>query len=282
MTKADRNELHKMFGGSFLSRLFLVLHLSLVFLSVFYFIAGEWKLGIFTVCAALLVVYVAYRLTGGKQNPAIWEGKDLYNVLRYAADTRQAKIGFHSLRDQSLLLDKLESIGITKKPSQDTRQFIRDKIVDDHQVFDICRDDVIIQMIHNGKECFWDGYGNKTTAQFFHKAEIIFELKSSVDYAFYEVLEGLEGWFSLVDKSYKCGVKGEYRESLCLAQKALQLNPRASEAWRLIGNAYEFLGDEMEKADELGQAEEFYKNATEAWDKAKEINPKIKITGYHK
>lgn len=47
-------------------------------------------------------------------------------------------------------------------------------------------------MIHDGKEWFWDGYGNKKTAQYFHEAEIIFDLKSSVDYIFPEVLEGFK------------------------------------------------------------------------------------------
>jgi len=88
-------------------------------------------------------------------------------------------------------------------------------------------------------------------------------------------------WVILTHKSYEAAVKGEYWESIYLAQKALELNPRASEAWRLIGNAYEFLGDESEESDQLGQAAEFHKNATQAWDKAKEINPNTIIPGYH-
>ena len=89
-------------------------------------------------------------------------------------------------------------------------------------------------------------------------------------------------WIHLVHESYKAGKKGKYQESIYLAQKALELNPRASEAWRLIGNACELLGDEIEKAGEIEKAAELHKNATEAWDKAKEINPKIIIPGYHK
>jgi tetratricopeptide (TPR) repeat protein len=90
-----------------------------------------------------------------------------------------------------------------------------------------------------------------------------------------------ETWVALTHKSYKAALKGEYQQSIYLAAKALELNPRASEAWRLIGNAYEFLGDEMEEAREYGQAAEYHRKATEAWDEAKKINPGIKIPGYH-
>lgn len=180
------------FRVSFSSRALFILHWSLLIFAIFSFVIGRWKLGIPIIGIALLFAYLSYRLAGGRRNPAIWEEKDLYKILKYAIDTRQAKIGFHSIRDQLALLDKLESIGLPKKPTQNTRQFIRERIIDNHQAFDVCRDDIIIQMIHNGKEFFWDGYGKKTTAQFFHIAEIIFDLKSSVHYAFCEVLEGLE------------------------------------------------------------------------------------------
>lgn len=89
-------------------------------------------------------------------------------------------------------------------------------------------------------------------------------------------------WILLTHEAYECSKKGEYRKSIELAEKAIGLNPRASEAWRLIGNAYEFLGDEMEKSGGYEQATEYHRKATEAWNKAKEINPKIIIPGYHK
>lgn len=91
----------------------------------------------------------------------------------------------------------------------------------------------------------------------------------------------INNWITLVHESYKYGKKGEYWKSIELAKKALELNPRASEAWRLIGNAYEFLGDEMEQANNYEQVSDFHKKATEAWKKAKEIDPKTIIPGYH-
>ena len=100
-----------------------------------------------------------------------------------------------------------------------------------------------------------------------------------------------ESWTNLIRESYEYSTKGEYLKSIKIAQKALKLNPRASEAWRLIGNAYEFLSDEMEEAaktqvfnkkQKCEQATEYHKKATEAWDKAKNINPEIIIPDHHK
>ena len=88
-------------------------------------------------------------------------------------------------------------------------------------------------------------------------------------------------WVALAHEAYEYGVRGEYQKSIELAEKALQLNPRASEAWRLIGNAYEFLGDEMKQTGKYEEAENFHKKATMAWNKAKENNPNIIIPGYH-
>lgn len=154
-----------------------------------------WKIAILWFALSLVTGYIAYRLAEGRQNPTIWEGiwegKELYDLLKNAVMLGQAKIGFHSLRHQKLLLAKLKSIGIKKGVFEDTRQFIRDKIVTNPRAFDILRDHILIQMNHKGKVWFWDGCGNKKTAQYFHEAEIIFDLESSLDYMFAEVLEGL-------------------------------------------------------------------------------------------
>lgn len=94
--------------------------------------------------------------------------------------------------------------------------------------------------------------------------------------------EGERRWAILTHKAYEYGTRGEYQKSIEFAEKAIQLNPRASEAWRLVGNAYEFLGDEMEQNGKHKEAEDFHRKATMAWDKAKKINPSIIISGYHK
>lgn len=151
-----------------------------------------WKIAILWFALSFVTGVIAYRLAGRRRNPAIWKGGDLYELIKHATLSGEAKIGFHSLRDQGLLLVKLESIGIIKKPSEDVRQFIRNKIVMDRRAFDILRDHVIIELVHGGREWFWDGYGRQRAAQYFHEAEIIFNIGSSVGYMFFEVLEGLK------------------------------------------------------------------------------------------
>jgi len=89
-------------------------------------------------------------------------------------------------------------------------------------------------------------------------------------------------WIRYVNKSYKYCRKGEYLKSIEFAKKALELNPRSSEAWRLIGNNYEFIGDDMELTGDNYNAEKYHNKATEAWDKAKQINPNVSIPGYHR
>ena len=98
-----------------------------------------------------------------------------------------------------------------------------------------------------------------------------------------------ESWRNLVHESYKYNNKGEYSKSIELAKRALEINPRASEAWLLLGNAYEHLSQEREiasktqrfnKKEKYKQAVEYHKKATEAWDKAKEINSNTVIKGY--
>jgi tetratricopeptide (TPR) repeat protein len=88
-------------------------------------------------------------------------------------------------------------------------------------------------------------------------------------------------WMLLTHQAYESGRKGDYQKSIELARKAIELNPRASEAWRLIGNAYEFLGDGAKESGSYDQARDYHKKATDAWNKAKEISPKIVIPGYH-
>ncbi|MBI4823785.1 MAG: hypothetical protein HY805_06110 [Nitrospirae bacterium] len=83
-----------------------------------------WKIAILLFALSLITGYISYRLAGGRRNPAIWKDADLYSLLVHTEAVRECRIGFHALRDQKLIIDKLKSIGLTKRPSKDTRQFI--------------------------------------------------------------------------------------------------------------------------------------------------------------
>lgn len=109
-------------------------------------------------------------------------------------------------------------------------------------------------------------------------------------YAIYHICMGImlqrarkrgKDWILLTHEAYEFGRKGDYHKAIELAEKAIELNPKASEACRLIGNSYELLGDEAQQHGIYEQAVEYHRKATEAWNRAKKNNPKIRIPGYH-
>lgn len=91
-----------------------------------------------------------------------------------------------------------------------------------------------------------------------------------------------DDWKTLVHKSFEYGRKGDYWKSIEFAYETLKLNPLVAEAWRLIGNDYELIGDEKEIEGNYIETIEYHEKATEAWDSAKIILPTILIPGYHK
>lgn len=150
-----------------------------------------WEIVILLFVVGVVTAYVAYRFAGGSKNPAIWKDMSLYELLKYLVLSGQARVGLHRFRDQGLLLTHLESVGIQKGPAEDVGNFVRNKIIKDRKAFNILQKDIVIKMIHNGEERFWDGYGKKQPAQFFIKAEIILDVRSEAHYMLSEVLEGL-------------------------------------------------------------------------------------------
>jgi len=91
--------------------------------------------------------------------------------------------------------------------------------------------------------------------------------------------ENKNAWVILLHESYECGKRGDYWRSIELAEKALQLDPKIAEAWRLIGNAYELLGDQLEEWGNHLVAVTYHEYTKEHWKKAKEINPNAIIPG---
>jgi hypothetical protein len=132
------------FGGSRLSKfLYSASMWILICLAVSFFaqfdafdrgtiVSSRWAWEVTVACAIawLCTAVLAYRLAGGRRNPFIWEDLSLFELLKYAWESGDARIGFHSLRDQKNLLTDLSSAGIKKGPFKDTRQFLRGKITD--------------------------------------------------------------------------------------------------------------------------------------------------------
>ena len=179
-----------LYRGRLLSKALGLISFLLLIFGAFQLITLRWIPGIPGVVLSIITAFISYRLAGGWRNPAIWKDKDLYDLLKYLViNVRKAKIGFHSFRDQKPLLVKLESIGVMEKPSEDIRQFIRNKIITDREAFDACRDYIIVETVYDDKEYFWDGYGNRKAAQYFHESEIIFNIDPSVSSILVGLLE---------------------------------------------------------------------------------------------
>ncbi len=68
-------------------------------------------------------------------------------------------------------------------------------------------------------------------------------------------------WIKLLHESNAEGMRGNFYKSIRLAEGAIQLNPRASEAYRLIGNAFELKSDEMQESGDIERAAELHKKA---------------------
>jgi hypothetical protein len=209
MVRDDDNlsrEIKEGFGTSRLSKLLFVLSwfiLLCLLLSAFWriqdydkdgtLVSARWPWELTLVCFILWLctLYLSYRLAGGRRNPVIWKNKSLFQVLKNACHCGEARIGFHSFRNQKNLLAQLSSIGIKKPPSKMVRQFLTEKIVEDPRAFEICQRWIVFEMIHQGREMFWDGYGNQKDRDHFHVAEIIVDLKSSGSHRFKNLLKGL-------------------------------------------------------------------------------------------
>jgi len=83
-----RDNGHRLLNG--MSGVVFGAHWLLLIVAVLFFLGGLWRYGLATVGVAVALTYFSYRLVGGKRNPVIWKDKHLFDVLRYATDTRQA------------------------------------------------------------------------------------------------------------------------------------------------------------------------------------------------
>lgn len=139
---------------------------------------GKWTFSLTLIATGILLSYIALKKAGGEKNPALYEDKDLFDLISYGVKCSQVKIGFHSTRDQSEVVRKLSNAGYKIKKG-DVRNQIRRLIVSDKRAFSACRELIIIQTFVDLKETSCDGFGNQTGARFFLEAEVIFNTSDS-------------------------------------------------------------------------------------------------------
>ncbi|NMD01015.1 MAG: hypothetical protein GYA62_15030 [Bacteroidales bacterium] len=105
----------------------------------------------------------------------------IHSFLMNESLTCKIKIGFHRMRDQSIILKRLNQIGIKKDFFSDHRQFIRDIVAKNESAFRSIIDMVCIHGVHNGKEKFWNGLGAEQDSNHYQISEIMFEVSPVID-----------------------------------------------------------------------------------------------------
>jgi hypothetical protein len=114
-------------------------------------------------------------------------------ALLHALAREKARIGFHGMRDQKILVEALESAGYRKENFyQDTRDFLRQTLIAERGAFKVLKDLVNIHMVYKGAIYDWDGYGKRCPIDRFYEAEVLYDLDDSEAALFKDVLEGIE------------------------------------------------------------------------------------------
>lgn len=129
-------------------------------------------------------------LTPGESRGAYYDGWDewmhrfdtnlhlvsvVHSFLQREASLGRVQVGFHQLRDQSVLFRRLALIGLTKGFFANGRQFLRDTITTKLSAFRAVADLVCIHGVYEGRERFWDGLGAESDAQYYTRSEVMFQ-----------------------------------------------------------------------------------------------------------
>ncbi len=171
----------------------LPLSFIVVLLGLFLLLGGRWELTIGCIVVAGILAVAGYRLAGGAENPELYAERDLCGLVAYAVKSGNGRIGFHSLRSEDDLVERLRRQGLPISVRAPLRQQIREFLVEDRRAFDACRDVMVIQMVHGGREHFWDGNGTRKTAHWFNQAEIIVDIQSDTEALVQRLFELTEG-----------------------------------------------------------------------------------------
>lgn len=107
------------------------------------------------------------------------------------ATAGKVTIGFHRMRNQAILFERLERVVIKKGLFSNKRQFLRDRITKDASAFRSVLDLICIYGVHTGRERFWDALGNEVDPQFHLRSEIQYNLSLNVE-SFLSILAGIE------------------------------------------------------------------------------------------
>ena len=105
-----------------------------------------------------------------------WE--TIRSFLAQEAEAGTVKIGFHQMRDQSVLFERLRQNGIRKPIFANRRQFLRDVITCDPAAFQTVVDLICIHSVRQGREVFWDAGGEEAAPQLWLESEVMYRIET--------------------------------------------------------------------------------------------------------
>jgi len=112
---------------------------------------------------------------------------DIQSFLLKAAASGRVRVGFHSMRDQSVLYQRLRQIGMKKGIFANGRQFLRNRITKQLPAFRAVNDLICVHGVHDGRERFWNGLGAEGDSQLYLQSEVLYEITEAA-HAFCDML----------------------------------------------------------------------------------------------
>jgi hypothetical protein len=110
--------------------------------------------------------------------------KAIYEFLSEGATNSTIAIGFHRMRDQEILFNRLSTLGMRKGFFKNGRQFLRDTITCNPSAFRCVVDLVCIHGVEGGSERFWNALGAELGPQSHLQSEIQYDLSiNATDFA---------------------------------------------------------------------------------------------------
>jgi hypothetical protein len=100
----------------------------------------------------------------------------VHSFLSAEAAAGRARIGFHRLRDQAVLVDRLAEVGFRKGLFASRRQFLRDKVMRSFPAYRAVIDMVCVHGVLDRRERFWTGFGENGDGQLHLRSEVLVDV----------------------------------------------------------------------------------------------------------
>ena len=205
--------------------------------------------------------------------------ESIYYFLLNGVKNNSISVGFHRTRDQKIIFNRLEYIGIKRGIFRNnSHQFLRDKIIQDISAYRSVADLICIHFVFEGSECFYNALGAELGVDFYLNSEFLIRINSNTS-EFFKLLtilkpskkESGEGNKDLYESGYDYytgdGVEQDIEEAVRLFKLAVENGD--AHAQSILGYMYS-IGEGVEK--DLMEAIRLYGLAAEQGDAGAQNN----------